>query len=157
MAKILDSQELFLLYQIKEQNEKLLKQNEELLKVNRLFLPICELSISQEEKEYLVSRGARTLGDLLKPEFFDAAEAKFHQGIIKFLKDWGYSPRIPDDMTIEEMDFSARTRNALGRSKILFLSDILAISEKDALKIRNLGRHSIVEIRNKLLLLGYDW
>lgn len=153
----MDAHELHILSQIKEQNEKLLKQNEELLKVNRLFLPICELSISQEEKEYLVSRGAKTLGDLLKPEFFDAAEAKFHQGIIKFLKDWGYSPIIPDDMTIEEMDFSARTHNALDRSNIQSLSDILAISEKDALKIRNLGRHSIVEIRNKLTTLGYDW
>lgn len=154
---VINSQELFLLSQIEEQNKKLLKQNEEILKVNRLFLPICELPITEEDKDYLVSRGAKTLGDLLKPEFFDAGEAKVHQGIIKFLKDWDYTPRIPNDMKIEEMDFSVRTRNALIRSKIYYLSDLLAISEKEALRIRNLGRASIIEIRNKLLILGYDW
>ena len=150
-------QELYLLNEVKSQNERLLKQNEELLKVNRLFLPICELPITEKEKDYLISRGAKTLGDLLKPEFFDAGEAKLHQGIIRFLNDWGYSPRIPNDMKLEEMDFSARTHNALSRSKIYFLSDLLAMSEKDVLHIRNLGRSSIDEIRNKLQTLGYDW
>ena len=108
----------------------LLRQNEEILKVNRLFLPICELPIAEEEKDYLISRGAKTLGSLLIPEFFDPSEAKAHQGIIKFLKDWGYTPKIPNDQRVEEMDFSVRTRNALMRSKIYYLSDLLAISEK---------------------------
>ena len=154
---ILNSQEIFLLSQIKEQNEMLLRQNEEILKVNRLFLPICELPIMEEEKDYLISRGAKTLGNLLTPEFFDPGEAKAHQRIIKFLKDWGYTPKIPNDQRVEEMDFSVRTRNALMRSKIYYLSDLLVISEKEALRIRNLGRASIIEIRNKLLILGYDW
>ncbi len=154
---MLNPQELFLMNQIKEQNEKLLRQNEEILKVNRLFLPICELPIREEEKDYLISRGAKTLGNLLAPEFFDANEAKLHQGIIKFLKDWGYTPKIPNDQKIEEMDFSIRTRNALIRSKIYYLSDLLAISEREALKFRNLGRASIAEVRNKLMTLGYDW
>ncbi len=151
----IDAQDMF--FQIREQNDRLLKQNEELLKVNRLFLPICELPIKEEEKDYLISRGARTLSDLLKPEFFDAGEAKLHNGIIKFLKDWGYTPRIPNDQKIEDMDFSHRTRNALIRSRIYYLSELVAITERDALKIRNLGRASIIEIRNKLLTLGYDW
>ncbi|MBP5675011.1 hypothetical protein J6W91_01630 [Candidatus Saccharibacteria bacterium] len=147
----------FLLHRIIEQNEALIRQNEELLKQNRLLLPICELPLTEEEKDYLASRGAKNLSSLLSPGFFDAAEVKQWQGIIKFLRDWGYDPRIPDDMKIEEMDFSIRTRNALCRSRIYYLSELLGMSEKEIKKVRNLGVGSIAEIRAKLNQLGYDW
>ncbi len=154
---VINSQELFLLSQIKEQNEKLLKQNEELLKINRQFLPISELPFSQEEKEYLFSRGAKVLGDLLAPNFFNAAEAKQWQSIIKRLREWGYSPIISGDMKIEEMDFEVRTKNALIRSKVIYLLDLVSMKEQEVKKIRNLGAKSLAEIHTKLQLLGYDW
>ncbi len=146
-----------LLYRIIAQNETLISQNEELLRQNRLHLPVSETPLPENEKDYLIGRGAKTLSDLLIPGFFDAIEAKEHHATIQFLRGWGYAPRILDDLKIEEMDFTIRTRNALCRAKVYYLSELLSMDEQEVKKIRNLGVGSISEIRSKLNYLGYDW
>lgn len=57
-------------------------------------------------------------------------------------------------MTIEEMDFSVRAFNCLKRANINTVGTLIEKTEADLEKVRNLGRKSIEEIRNKLGNLG---
>ena len=51
---------------------------------------------------------------------------------------------------IDDMDFSVRTNNCLRRAGINTLEDLLKKTEEDMMKIRNLGRKSLEEIKRKL-------
>ena len=64
-----------------------------------------------------------------------------------------YTPSYPED--ILELDFSVRTYNCLKRSRINTVEELLQKSEEDLMKVRNLGRKSLKEIRLKLEELGY--
>lgn len=52
--------------------------------------------------------------------------------------------------SIEELDFSVRTFNCLKRSKVNTLNDLIKMSDDDLYKVRNLGRKSLREIKEKL-------
>lgn len=56
--------------------------------------------------------------------------------------------------TIEEMEFSIRSYNCLKRAGIQNVGDLIKLSEDDMLKIKNLGRKSLDEIKEKLAELG---
>jgi DNA-directed RNA polymerase subunit alpha len=58
------------------------------------------------------------------------------------------------DTRIEELDFSVRTYNCLKKANILTLGDLLQISEYDLMQIRNFGKKSLTEVREKLSGLG---
>ncbi len=51
---------------------------------------------------------------------------------------------------IEDLDFSVRTYNCLKRANINTVGDLVAKTESDMMKIRNLGRKSLEEIILKL-------
>lgn len=53
-------------------------------------------------------------------------------------------------VTLEELRFSVRTYNCLKRAGINTLKEIENLSEDDMMRIRNLGRKSVEEIRVKL-------
>ena len=53
-----------------------------------------------------------------------------------------------------ELDFSCRTYNCLKRAGIKTIGDLISKSEKDMMKVRNLGRKSLKEIKEKLEALG---
>lgn len=55
------------------------------------------------------------------------------------------------DMNIEELDLSVRSYNSLKRAGINTLNDLLAYSEDEMSKIRNLGKKSLKEILEKLV------
>lgn len=58
---------------------------------------------------------------------------------------------------IEEMDLTVRSYNALKRSGVFTINDLIdVINDKKINKIHNLGRKSIIEIYSKLLQFGYD-
>ena len=57
-------------------------------------------------------------------------------------------------MTIEELDFSVRSFNCLKRAGINTVEDLIAKTEDDMMKVRNLGRKSLEEVINKLESLG---
>jgi len=54
------------------------------------------------------------------------------------------------DMTIEELDFSVRSNNCLRRAGINTVGDLVAKSEDDLKKVRNLGTKSLDEVKKKL-------
>jgi DNA-directed RNA polymerase subunit alpha len=58
------------------------------------------------------------------------------------------------DMTIEDLDLSVRSFNCLKRANINTVADLTEKSEDDMMKVRNLGRKSLEEVKNKLEELG---
>ncbi len=61
--------------------------------------------------------------------------------------------RAPD-ARIEELDFSVRTYNCLKKANILTIGELVQISEADLMGIRNFGRKSLNEVKEKLTQLG---
>lgn len=55
---------------------------------------------------------------------------------------------------IEDLDFSVRSYNCLKRAGINTIQDLTQKSEDDMLKVRNLGKKSLDEVKNKLDDLG---
>lgn len=58
------------------------------------------------------------------------------------------------EMTIEELDLSVRSYNCLKRAGINTVEDLIAKTEEDMMKVRNLGRKSLEEVIQKLEALG---
>lgn len=58
------------------------------------------------------------------------------------------------EMTIEELDLSVRSYNCLKRAGINTVQELTDRSEADMMKVRNLGRKSLDEVKNKLTDLG---
>ncbi|MEN6371209.1 MAG: DNA-directed RNA polymerase subunit alpha [Armatimonadota bacterium] len=62
-------------------------------------------------------------------------------------------PQAPD-ARIEELDFSVRTYNCLKKANILTIGELVQYSEVDLMTIRNFGRKSLTEVKEKLDMLG---
>lgn len=56
----------------------------------------------------------------------------------------------PPDARIEELDFSVRTYNCLKKANVLTLHELVQLTEADLMNIRNFGRKSLNEVRDKL-------
>ena len=60
-------------------------------------------------------------------------------------------------MTIDEINFSVRSMNALRRAGIFTIGDLIkALSGDELIKIRNLGKKSLNEIKTKILAYGFE-
>ena len=68
--------------------------------------------------------------------------------------DEGSSKNQVLDTVIEDLDFSVRTYNCLKRAGINSIGDLVARSEEDMMKVRNLGKKSLEEVIQKLEELG---
>ena len=60
------------------------------------------------------------------------------------------------EMPIEELDLSVRSFNRLKRAGINTVDDLINKSEEEMMKVRNLGKKSFDEVREKLQSLGFD-
>jgi len=58
------------------------------------------------------------------------------------------------EMTIEELDLSVRSYNCLKRAGINTVQELTQKTEEDMMKVRNLGRKSLEEVKAKLAELG---
>lgn len=54
------------------------------------------------------------------------------------------------EMTIEDLDLSVRSYNCLKRAYINTVADLTAKTEEEMMKVRNLGRKSLEEVKKKL-------
>lgn len=61
------------------------------------------------------------------------------------------------EMTIEELDLSVRSYNCLKRAGINTVEDLTNRTEEDMMKVRNLGRKSLEEVKEKLHELEMDF
>ena len=58
------------------------------------------------------------------------------------------------DMTIEELDLSQRSYNCLKRAAIATVMELTQKTEEDMMKIKNLGKKSLKEVKDKLAEIG---
>ena len=58
------------------------------------------------------------------------------------------------EMTIDELDLSVRSYNCLKRAGINTVDELIQRDEVDMMKVRNLGRKSLDEVRQRLASLG---
>ncbi|MDX1931396.1 MAG: DNA-directed RNA polymerase subunit alpha [Capsulimonadales bacterium] len=67
--------------------------------------------------------------------------------------NFGTGTNAPD-ARIEELDFSVRTYNCLKKANILTVGELTQISEVDLMNIRNFGKKSLTEVKEKLATMG---
>ena len=60
----------------------------------------------------------------------------------------------PGSMSIDDLDLSVRSNNCLRRAGINTVKELTQKSEEDMMKVRNLGRKSLDEVKKKLTDLG---
>lgn len=60
------------------------------------------------------------------------------------------------EMTVEELELSMRSRNCLKRAGINTIEELLSKTEDEMMKVRNLGRKSLTEIKEKLAEIGFS-
>lgn len=60
----------------------------------------------------------------------------------------------PPDARIEELDFSVRTYNCLKKANVLTIGELVTLSEADLMNIRNFGKKSLNEVKDKLASLS---
>lgn len=62
----------------------------------------------------------------------------------------------PEPESIAELGLSNRTRNALGRSGVRTIEQLLKMSEDEILMLRDIGRTNMTEIRTTLSQRGLE-
>ncbi len=60
------------------------------------------------------------------------------------------------EMPIEELDLSVRSFNCLKRAGINTVGELTNKTDDDMMKVRNLGKKSLEEVKEKLVALGLD-
>ncbi len=61
------------------------------------------------------------------------------------------------DMSIDDLDFSVRSYNCLKRAGVDTVGDLTTRTEQEVMQIRNLGKKSFDEIKDKLISLGQNF
>ncbi|HEX5467255.1 MAG TPA: DNA-directed RNA polymerase subunit alpha [Candidatus Limnocylindrales bacterium] len=69
----------------------------------------------------------------------------------------GGPPLSPNllDMPIEDLDLPMRAYNSLKRNNIVKVSQLLALSDDDLLRMRNFGKKSLDEMKERLVMRGF--
>jgi DNA-directed RNA polymerase subunit alpha len=99
-----------------------------------------------------VSQAANLLNEHLKL-FVDLSEDQYEDTQFSVNEDKDKGKIL--EMTIEELDLSVRSFNCLKRAGINTVDDLINKSEEEMMKVRNLGRKSFEEVRDKLTSLGF--
>ena len=58
------------------------------------------------------------------------------------------------DMQVEELDLSVRSYNCLKRANINTVQELVNKTDSEMMKVRNLGKKSLEEVKNKLAELN---
>ncbi|MDD4199772.1 MAG: DNA-directed RNA polymerase subunit alpha [Eubacteriales bacterium] len=76
-------------------------------------------------------------------------------GVIEIMIEPTVNPSVVAlNMTIEELELSVRSFNCLKRAAINTVEELTQKSEEEMMKVRNLGKKSLDEVKNKLEELG---
>ncbi len=113
---------------------------------------IVEVTTNSTTKpEEAVSLAAKIMNDLLVL-FVDLSEDAKNTEIVKE-KEENKKEKVLE-MTIEDLDLSVRSYNCLKRAGINTVEDLANKTEEEMMKVRNLGRKSLDEVKYKLHALG---
>lgn len=102
--------------------------------------------------EEAVSEAADTMIGHLR-QFREVAGIVFDlevEGELATVAGEGTTGNPMDQMTIEDLDLSVRSYNCLKRAGINTVAELVAKSEDEMMKVRNLGRKSLDEVKKKL-------
>ena len=159
-----------------ERNKKQINLPVDVIAVDSIYTPVLKVNYTVEDtrlgqvtdydkltmevwtdgtisaKEAL-SQAANLLNEHLKL-FIDLSE---EAGLAEVLveKDEKGKEKILE-MTIEDLDLSVRSFNCLKRAGINTVDDLSNKSEEEMMKVRNLGKKSFDEVKEKLQSLGFD-
>jgi DNA-directed RNA polymerase subunit alpha len=100
-----------------------------------------------------VSDGAKILGSLAKL-FSEFPDGHVDLDYVRQPEQEGEVELRAPDARIEELDFSVRTYNCLKKDNILTIGELIQKTEQDLMNIRNFGRKSLGEVKEKLAQLG---
>jgi len=100
-----------------------------------------------------LSQAANLLNEHLRL-FVDLSEEAIIAEVLVEQTDKGKEKIL--EMTIEELDLSVRSFNCLKRAGINTVDDLINKSEEEMMKVRNLGKKSFDEVKEKLQSLGFD-
>ena len=100
-----------------------------------------------------VSQAANLLNEHLKL-FVDLSDEASIAEVLVEKDDKGKEKVL--EMTIEELELSVRSYNCLKRAGINTVNDLISKSAEDMMKVRNLGKKSFDEVKEKLQSLGFD-
>ncbi len=100
-----------------------------------------------------LSQAANLLNEHLKL-FVDLSEESIIAEVLVEQTDKGKEKIL--EMTIEELYLSVRSFNCLKRAGINTVDDLINKSEEEMMKVRNLGKKSFDEVKEKLQSLGFD-
>jgi DNA-directed RNA polymerase subunit alpha len=64
-------------------------------------------------------------------------------------------PQVVYDTAIEALDLSPRAYNSLKRAGVSKVGEVLEMTEEDLLNVRNFGRKSLDELRDRLILKNF--
>jgi len=103
--------------------------------------------------EEAISLGAKVLNEHLN--LFINLTEKAQEAEIMVEKEEDQKEKVLE-MTIEELDLSVRSYNCLKRAGINTVQELSTKSEEDMMKVRNLGRKSLSEIKAKMEELGLE-
>ena len=100
-----------------------------------------------------INEAARILDRLIR----QFAEFPYGHAIEGLEEEEAYGRELevrPPDARIEELDFSVRTYNCLKKDNILTMGELVQKTEQDLMNIRNFGKKSLTEVKEKLAQLG---
>ena len=100
-----------------------------------------------------LSQAASLLTEYLQL-FVNLSDEKVSEPVLQDNTDGDHEKKL--DTTIEELDLSVRSFNCLKRAGINTVADLISRSEDEMMKVRNLGRKSFDEVKEKLQSLGFD-
>ena len=126
--------------------------------VDSIYSPITRVKFGSVEPDTAVSMASGIMIDYLKM-FQPAAETA--SGIITV--SGGTEEASADEqgaqtgtgsVSIDDLDLSVRSNNCLRRAGINTVDELIQRTEEDMMKVRNLGRKSLEEVKKKLSDLG---
>ena len=119
--------------------------------IDREKLTVEVTTNSTTKPDEAVSLAAKIMNDLLSL-FVDLSEDAKNTEIVKE-KEESKKEKVLE-MSIEDLDLSVRSYNCLKRAGINTVEDLANKSEEEMMKVRNLGRKSLDEVKYKLHALG---
>lgn len=159
-----------------ERNKKQINLPVDVIAVDSIYTPVLKVNYTVEDtrlgqvtdydkltmevwtdgtvsaKEAL-SQAANLLGEHLKLFIDLSEEARMTEVLAE--KDETSKVKLLET-TIEDLDLSVRSFNCLKRAGINTVDDLINKSEEEMMKVRNLGKKSFDEVKEKLQSLGFD-
>lgn len=111
------------------------------LTLKGLSVPLCRL----DEEEYLEIVFGRKSSE-------NRRSVRAREGTAVIVID---GQPVSDEGSIDILELSARAGHCLQRARITTISQLCAMTEEELFRIRNMGKKTVEEVKDKLSKIGY--